>query len=313
MSSSLLINIQQQITRIGYSLCILIGNIGGVMALFVFLQRSIRRNPCGLYFIAYVIINMMYINFTILLAVLSSLFNINPSIQSSTFCRIQFYISFILAVIPSYLLVMASVDRSLASSSNVHTRSKSNRRFAIFMIAIICTFWILFHLHAFFTIDIQLLYGTQVCTYFQGFPSTFISYYNLICIGIIPFLLMIGFGIQILINIRQIRLNPNRSQNNRRLIVLLVIQIITYIILRLPTSLYLVYKEITKSNIKSSNQLIIEQFIQSIVYFCQFIQISISPLLNLIIKTFRYELKQALNKIIRKYNPIHPIQIPSNV
>ncbi|CAF0845127.1 unnamed protein product [Adineta steineri] len=313
MSSSLLIEIEQQITRIGYSLCILIGNIGGIMSLFVFLQRSIRRNPCGLYFIAYVIINMMYINFTIVLAVLSSLFNINPSIQSSIFCRIQFYISFILAIIPSYLLVMASVDRSFASSSNVHTRSKSNRRFAIFMIGIICIFWILFHLHSFFTIDIQLLYGTQVCTYFQGFPAAFVSYYNLVCIGIIPFLLMIGFGIQISINIRQIRLNPNRSQNNRRLIVLLVIQIIIYIILRLPTSLYLVYKEITKSNIKSSNQLIIEQFIQSVVYFCQFIQISISPLLNLIIKTFRYELKQALNKIIRKYNPIHPIQIPSNV
>jgi hypothetical protein len=62
------------------------------------------------------------------------------------------------------------------------------------------------------------------------------------------------------------------------------------------------YKEITKFNSKTSDRITIEQFIQGVVYFCQFIQISFSPLLNLTSKTFRKELKQAWNKITRKVN-----------
>lgn len=90
----------------------------------------------------------------------------------------------------------------------------------------------------------------------------------------------------------------NDSRNNRRLIILLIIQVTVYLCLRLSASLYLIYEEITSARIKTSDQLIIEQFVQSVVYLCQFIQVSISPLLNLSTKTFRIELKRALNRII---------------
>jgi len=224
MTTILLPNIQLQIARIGYPICIFIGNIAGAIGLYVFIQKTMRRNPCGLLLIAYMITNILYINFTILISALDALFKISPMLQSSTFCRIYFYLSFVLAVIPSYLLSMASIDRSFASSHNVHTRLRSTQRFAKFMIAIICLFWILFHLHAFFTVDIQLFNGVQlVCTFYQGSPATFVAYYNLICVGLIPLSLMIGFGIQILINIKQTRVRLNRINNNRRLIILLII------------------------------------------------------------------------------------------
>ena len=249
------------------------------------------------------ITNMLYINFTILIAALDSLFQTNTTIQSSIFCRIYYYLSFVLAVIPPYLLSMASLDRSLASSHNVNTRLRSTQRFARLIIGMICMLWILFHLHAFFIVDIQIINGIQlICTFLPGIPTTFITYYNLICVGIIPLSLMIAFGIRILINIKRIRVVRNPLNNNRRLIVLLIVQVTVYLVLRLPTSFYFIYKQITNFNSKTSDRIKIEQFIQSVVYFCQFIQISFSPLLNLTSKTFRNELKQIWNKIMRKVN-----------
>jgi hypothetical protein len=80
MTTTLLINIQQQIGRIGDPICIFIGNIGGAIDLFVFLQKTMRRNPCGLFLIAYMITNMLYINFTILVTALDRLFQTNSTI-----------------------------------------------------------------------------------------------------------------------------------------------------------------------------------------------------------------------------------------
>jgi hypothetical protein len=303
MTTALLINIQYQITVIGYPICIVIGNVGGAIGLFVFLQKSMRRSPCGLFFIAYMITNLLYVNFTILLSALTALFQINLSIQSSIFCRMFYYLSFVFAVIPSYLLSMASIDRSLASSHNVHTRLRSTRRFATLMIASICSFWILFHLHAFFTVNIQFINNIQlVCTFLSGISTTFVTYYNLICVGIIPLSLMVVFGIRILMNIQQARVVRNRLNNNRRLVLILLIQVMIYLCLRLPASLYLIYKQITQFSIKTSDQVLVEQFIQTVVYFCQFIQVSISPLLNFTTKTFRKELKRAWNKVARGNN-----------
>jgi len=307
MTTTTLNYIQQEITRIGYPMCVLIGNIGGAIGLFVFLQKRMRKNPYGLFIIVYMIANILYVNFTILLQALSALFQINPSAQSSTFCRIEYYISFVLAVIPSYLLAMASIDRSFASSRNVHIRSRSTKRFAALMIGIICSFWIVFHVQAFFTADLELIGNLGfVCTFRLGISTIFAAYYNLICIGIIPPLLMIGFGIQILMNIRQNHVNRTNLRNNRRsLILLLIIQVAIYLCLRLPASFYLIYKQITSVYQQTSNQIIIGQFIQSTAYFCQFMQVSISPLLNLITKTFRKELKRALNRIRRRNNRLH--------
>lgn len=49
----------------------------------------------------------------------------------------------------------------------------------------------------FFTVDLQLINGVQsICTFRQGFSITFISYYNLICVGIIPPLRMTSFEIR---------------------------------------------------------------------------------------------------------------------
>jgi len=284
-------------TRIGLPICMTIGNIGCAIGLFVFLQKSMRKNSCVLFLISYMITNLVYINFTILDVVLSG-YGIDYSIQSDAFCRIRMYISLVFSIIPTYLLVMASFDRMCISSSNAQTRLRMNQRFSLYAIGGISLFWSLFHLQAIFFSEIQLIYGIKLeCNTQPGIPAAFVSYYSFICDGTIPLLLMTAFGIQTLINIKQVRIIRMNSKD-RFLIILLIIQLSVYIFLRVPTPIYLIYQEITQSNIKSTNRIIIEQYVFFFVLFCQFIQVTVSPLINMVSNSFRIELKRAIKKII---------------
>jgi hypothetical protein len=132
-----------------------------------------------------------------------SLFKINPTVHSSIFYLIQYYISFVLAGIPSNVLVMASIGRSLPSSRNINIRLRSTQCFTTLMIGIICIFSRVFHVQAFFTVDLQLINGLQLIY----ISISFLTFYKLICIGIILPSLMTVFEIRILINTKQSRVN----------------------------------------------------------------------------------------------------------
>jgi hypothetical protein len=295
MSAASLTQVQLQMIRIGIPICVSIGNLDCILGLFVFFQKRMRKSPCILYLIGYMLSNLVYIDFTVLTTLLSG-YGMDMSVRSTASCCIRMYISFVFSAIPSYLLVMASMDRMFISSSNVQTRLQSNRRFALLMIGAISIFWALFHLHAFFFSEIQLTYGVRLsCNTQPGGPATFVSYYGLIN-AIIPISLMAGFGIRTLVNIRRARRNHVHAKD-RRIIAMLIVQLGIYICLRLPVSLDLVYGQITKSNFKTSNQVLIEQFVYFVAIFCQFVQVSISPLMNLITKSFRSELKRAVSNL----------------
>jgi hypothetical protein len=198
---------------------------------------------------------------------------------------------------------MASMDRMFVSSPNAQMRNRSNKRFALIVLMGIILFWLVFHIQAFFISEIVLLYGVELyCTTRPGAASTFVAYYGPIN-ALIPITLMTLFGIQTLNNIKQTRRNQTNSQNHR-LIGLLFGQIFIYIFLRLPTSMYLIYGQITKSVVKNSNRVAIENFVDFIVVFCQFTQVSISPLMNLVTNSFRIELKRAVYKTIGRRTDI---------
>ncbi|CAF1215803.1 unnamed protein product [Adineta ricciae] len=200
---------------------------------------------------------------------------------------------------------MASLDRMFVSSSNVHMRHRSNKRFVLFIIVFLIIFWSLFHLHAFFTSEIQINYGNRLtCTTRSGISTSFVSYYGLIN-AIIPIISMSLFGIETLRNISKAHAQIGQRSLDKRLIILLIIQISLYIFLRLPMSTYLIYSQTTKYMIKSSNQTLIEQFVYFIVIFCQFVQVNLSPLMNLISKSFRLELKRTFYRVIHQEHQIH--------
>lgn len=299
MSTQTLSLIQSELTRIGLPICIVIGNLSSFLGLIVFFKPKLRKNSCILFLLGYIITNLIYLDFTVLLVTLSG-YGFDWANRSAAFCRLRMYFSFVFSTIPSYLLVMASWDRMCISSSNNRVRSLANRRLSLIMILSIGLFWSIFHLHGIVASEIQPVSSTRVtCNTRPGTMTTFVTYYSLICDGIIPLALMTIFGTRTWINVQRSTLNRSQRRE-RRIISLIVIQLVLYFCLRLPTPLYLIYQEATKFNVKTTDRIVTDRFIFFVVLFCQFVQVSVSPALNSTTRTFRVELQRSVCWIFRR-------------
>ncbi|CAF0828741.1 unnamed protein product [Adineta steineri] len=80
---------------------------------------------------------------------------------------------------------------------------------------------------------------------------------------------------------------------DRQLIRMLIVEIIIYLIARFPSTIVLIYDQITVNQIKSADRISTEQFIANITYFIGFIDSSVACYTNMIVsKNFRAELKR---------------------
>jgi hypothetical protein len=290
-NSTTLASIRTDIARSQIAL-IVIGNAGFVLSYLVLTANPSRRTPCILYLLAYMISHFILINHTIVMSTLNLGFNIDPSVHSPVYCRLKFYLSFVFGTLPTYFLIMASFDRALISSPSVQIRRRSTRRLAFAAIIVLTLFWFLFHLHAFFYVDIfRLTSLLSICRPATGSYTSFIAYYALIVIAILPTCLLTIFAVQTSENMRQMR------RNERYLIVILFIQILFYLITHGPLLGLSIYLEITKGVRKSIDQLERERFVTYLVEYLNFVHVAFSPLVNLISKNFRTKSKHLLSKI----------------
>ncbi|CAF1326430.1 unnamed protein product [Adineta steineri] len=306
MSTTVLAAINVQGIRILHSIFIGMGNLGTVINLFIFLREKMRKQICSLFFIGYLITNFGRINFYTLLPTLNIGFGIDIFGKYPGFCPYRRYLGDVLLIIPNYLLVCASLDRMLFTSSNANTRSRMNRRLALFLIGGNILFWSLFNIYLFFFSQIQVLNGiSTICYVKPGVGYTFYTFHSLIDVETIPILLMTGFGIQTIRHVKQMRVrsNLNFNKRDRNFITILSIQVVAFIILRLPNPIYYLYEVITSSTIKSSNRVAIENFVFFIVSLLGHAEGAAFPWINLMTSGSRTELKQAINYIIQKIHP----------
>jgi len=208
---------------------------------------------------------------------------------------------------------MASIDRILITSSNLLTRRRSTRRLAHVVTISGTLFWMLFHIHAFFFVNIvQNQFDTFACSFTLGPYLVFTGYYTLIKSILIP-LLIVLLGLWAIKNIRQFhRVGPvpvssvtgnrNRTRlsarilaHNRLLGRILFMDTIAYVLFRLPIGIFLMYEQITQNDMRTSEEKQIELFMTLISTFSAFIPSSIGCYLNLFIsKTFRKEIKNII-------------------
>jgi hypothetical protein len=290
-----------------------IGSISCILNLAVFTSSTLRKNPCAICFVAMSTVNLLYLYLGLLPTILQSGFNINPGASNIVFCRSFYYIDLILAGLGPTYVIVASIDRTLVTSRNAGTRRKSTRRLAIVCLISSALFWSLFHIHALFYLEIiQLGPGYFICYFQPGTYTLFITYYSLFIVGILPPLLMAIFGFLTLKNIRQVRhaMQPSQASTinttvvgrtytvqskDRQLIYMLLMEIIVYIISRFPSTVFLIYQQITLYQTKSPEQTSAEQMIAIITYFVGFIDSSINCYTNILVsKNFRAELKRIL-------------------
>jgi hypothetical protein len=145
------------------------------------------------------------------------------------------------------------------------------------------------------------------------------TYYALVINGVLPPLLMAIFGFWTVKNVREVlRAKPHsRAMNaaaivvgrqytlqskDHQLIRMLIVDIVTFVICKCPSSFFLMYQQITQYVEKSAEQQSIEQSILMLTLFCYYIENAISCYTNILVsKTFRTELKGILLNIRLHY------------
>lgn len=300
--SIILLSIIKILSQYFLSFIILMGNISCILSLIVFLQKGMRKNPSGLYFLSFTICNIIFINTVIICLELYFGFNINPTGNILILCQIESYIGFVISILSSSFLLLASIDRFIITSSNFNLRRFNTHSMAIKFILILTLFWCIVHIHAFFFIVQQKESTKAVCVVQNGTYTLVLSWYGFL-ISVLPPTLTIIFGLRTIINVRRVMLNPESRlySIDRQLIIIMLSQCFIFIIFRLPLPIYFIYEYITKNSVKDNRSRIISLFFFYISLICFCIPYCSFFYVNLLSRSFRVEFKRLAKNLIRRY------------
>ncbi len=278
------------------------GNIGSFISAIIFFKRSWKKNVCVFYFLHCLLINLLYLNSTMLGSIFILGFNINADNPSVIVCKLFYYISYLLSTLLPNVFVFASIDRLLISSQNIDTRLYSSKRLAYFSMSISTLFWIIFYSHVLIKINVYQISPSVVICYYDtsGFYFEFISYSTLI-IAVGFAVILIILSMMALKNVRQIRALSRQQRKQSRsmhkkdfqLLRCLYAHNIVYIIFNIFIAVYYVYAATTKNQFRTLYHQTLDNFFRTFgtfihhIPYCSsfFIFISIS-------KAFRDEMKR---------------------
>ncbi|CAF0749236.1 unnamed protein product [Adineta steineri] len=300
---SLLISVQTNLYKYGGPILMILGTISCILSLIVFTKKNLRKNPCAIHLVAYNIGNLLQIYTTMLLAILSNGYNIDPTLYSLSFCHFHYYILLLsTASSPSYL-ILASIDRILITSPNSLTRQRSTLRRTYICIIGVTLFWLLAHIHALFlTYIMEPLPNLIICSFQPGFYLTFINYYMISIQYILIPLLMIISGVWTVRNLRKIRpvnfatvtMRPTHSKDSQ-LIQILIIDIGIYIIFSAMMPPALIYLQILQTRSFSFAEYQLVVLLMNVAMFSSYIPFCVGFYTNFLVsKKFRFEVKSII-------------------
>ncbi|CAF1549546.1 unnamed protein product, partial [Adineta steineri] len=302
--NSLLISIQTNLYKYGGPILMILGTVSCVLNLIVFTKKNLRKNPCAIYLVAYNIGNLLQIYTTMLLAILSIGYNIDPTLYSLSFCHFRYYTLLLSTILSPTYLILASIDRILITSPNALTRQRSTLRLTYISIIGVTLFWLLVHIHALFlTHIIEPLPNIIICSFQPGFYVTFINYYIILIQDILIPLLMITLGVWTVRNLRKRRqiilitvstaivaVRPTHSKDSQ-LIHVLIIDISIYIIFSALMPPALMYLQIVQTQSSSFAELELATLLMTVAIFSSYIPFCVGFYTNFLVsKKFRFEL-----------------------
>ncbi len=303
-------SVQTYLCRFVGPIFLFMGTVGCIVNLIIFTQKTLRRSPCSIYFIAYNIANFLYIYCVLLFLIVSLGYNIDPSIHSLVFCRLRLYSGLLFHCLSQFYLILASIDRMLVTSRNALTRRRSTHRLAYICIFIGAIFWALFHSHALiFPAITEIAPQYFICNFQQGTEESFVVYYTIMEETLL-LSIMIICGLYSINNIRRVgrvraALNEpvivatvasdahSPSSKDRQFVFMLIMDIIIYTLFSFVLAIFFMYQEITQNYVKSSGRIQVENNVRNLCFFCLNIPCCTSCYANLIVsKTFRNEVKK---------------------
>jgi hypothetical protein len=277
-------NISAQLNRYFAIAIFLFGVIGNVLNILILSRKPLRSNPCTWLFLVSSIAYLISI-----LAGLASRFlstwNADLTNTNQVLCKMRSFILFDSLTIAFWLIMLATVDRWLSSSTNANRRQRSTLKNAQRGTILIITISTLIEIQQLFCYEANLT-NTPLQCYSKTVLCGIVSDVSFALITILfPLLLMFIFGLKIISNVRQThaRLQPmgttidghvghntstvntvrqnQQRKTDRQLLIMLFIQVLLILVLTLPLALSKLYTTITRNISKSALRNTIENFI----------------------------------------------------
>ena len=307
-----------------FGICIFIfGILGNVLNVFILSKRSVRSNTCVIIFISSSVTGILAVLSGLTARILSN-WGLDLSSTIPWICKARGFVLFVSRSVTFWLLMLATIDRWLVSSSRVPRRQLSSKKNVYRSICILIFISLILHSQILYCYEANLQNTPLKCYY----PNRFCRLYNdlifSIAIILVPLILMITFGLMTISNIRStqnrveptsVRTIPTHSRDlheyrrrrlkklDRHLCSMLLIQVIIFAVSTFPLMIQRFYATFTIDLTRSALRSVIEDFIYQISLILFYLPMGMSFYLNILsggslfrkqMRTFQQLLSQKL-------------------
>ena len=301
---------------------LLFGSIGNILNYLAFSDRVLPTNPCSFLFLTLSITNLITLMSGVTVRLLNGwLLDLTDTVN--WLCKIRIFILFTCRTITSWLIMLATYDRWLLTSLDIHRRQMStlkNAQRGLFIISIVSCFA---YVQVFYCYEANLTNNTPLKCYGHTAWCRLLMDSEFALIStLIPWTFMFIFGLLTIFNLRQVAVHRSQfvtitnisdgsksSQTTRRLqkidqslLRMLCTQVVLLVLFSLPQIITSLYLNGTQFQLKTSLQTTIEELVLNL----SFLLIYITNGMPFFIYTltggdvFRRALKHASRDLFRK-------------
>ncbi|CAF1002127.1 unnamed protein product [Didymodactylos carnosus] len=296
-----LIAVAAELCRSVSIIIFIFGQIGNILTIMVFTQKSLRTNTCSLYILASSVSNIVALTFGMLFIILINGYGITLTARAPILCKIQPYLFYVSYFLSSWFIMLACIDRYYSSHRSAERRQFSRPLIAYRLIIFTTIVSFLVHIHLIIYMD----FVKNKCASTSYYYSLFVYSYYMAVYAVMTPVIYIIFGILTIRNVNQSRraIVPRQYSRQRaintQIIYMLIIQVISFICLTAPYAIFDLYIGLTYQRVKSLERLVIEAFIQSVLLLWSLINSGINFYIYTLAGTiFRKELTKIINKIL---------------
>jgi hypothetical protein len=304
-----LIQLATELTRAIVPLIMVLGIIGNSLNIAVLTRPTLYNHACSRYFLALACDNLFFTSMILIYRLLADGYQHNVTTSSLLLCKLVIYFHQTSILLSAYFIVLASIDRYCASSTNAHLRKFSNIKVTRWSILVVIILIMLFHVNTAILIDLKPTdesgcYIRADTIYKQVYPIVQILFLAIIAPG-----LMALFGIMTIYNTKRVHVIPTAMSRHRRtenqLAGMLLLQVGTYIVLTIPASVaYLIL--VFPNTIQTTSAFYFARITSQLFLYLSFATPFFLYLVSA--RTYRQELVQLVYRILRLRgaNQIYP-------
>ena len=230
-----------QMARAIIPVIIVAGVAGNLINIAVLTRSTLYHHSCSRYFLMLSICGLAYTSINLTYRLLVDGYQVDPARSSTFACKAITFITQLCYPMAPYFIVLTSIDRFCASSSNARIRTFSNSRVSRKAIVIVFSFFVLLYANTAVIVDLQPSDGLGCRN--RG-NSTYKQLYAIVqCVlfAIVAPTLMALFGLLTICNAKQAAggriLTSRHRRTERQLVAMLLVQVGTHILLSLPVAI----------------------------------------------------------------------------